>query len=401
MNGRPAAERPAGGGRPGAGDGGRAGGLSIEAIVAIESPREFRLHPRDRAVAYTAEAAGARQLFTLPLRGGYPTQLTASEKPVSDPQWSPDGRRLAYLRDNALRVVEVDGSRDVIVTSHPAGVTSPRWSPDGRRLSFISRRRGWSQVWIVDAPVPRRGRPARDPKPPEPRALTAVGVDVEDHCWLADGRSLAVAAARAPDYATGEIHLVDVETGEERWVAGSPTEWACGPRPMPDGGLLYAGDADGWFQVVALSQDGRERRVLTAGERDHGEPSGGQGYAALASPDGSRFVHHEVHDGYADLVVAPIAGTETPKRGRGRPRKNPPPVVAAAEGRAVNPTPGLWRSVGWLSDGAWIAAVGETETSAQDLWLLPVPGVAPADARPRQVTNSMPAVVTAALSPAR
>ncbi|HSL34157.1 MAG TPA: prolyl oligopeptidase family serine peptidase, partial [Candidatus Limnocylindrales bacterium] len=37
----------------------------------------------------------------------------------------------------------------------------------------------------------------------------------------------------------------------------------------------------------------------------------------------------------------------------------------------------------------------------QDLWLLPVPGVSPADARPRQVTNSMPAVVTAALSPAR
>ena len=55
-------------------------GLSIEAIVAIEPPREYRLHPRDRAVAYTAEAGGNRQLFTLPLRGGYPTQLTASEK---------------------------------------------------------------------------------------------------------------------------------------------------------------------------------------------------------------------------------------------------------------------------------------------------------------------------------
>ena len=60
--------------------------LSIEAIVAVDTPREFRLHPRDRVVAFTAEAAGARQLFTLTLRGGYPVQLTASEKPVSDPQ---------------------------------------------------------------------------------------------------------------------------------------------------------------------------------------------------------------------------------------------------------------------------------------------------------------------------
>ncbi|MEA2629862.1 MAG: hypothetical protein QOE66_81, partial [Chloroflexota bacterium] len=62
--------------------------LSIEAIVAVDAPREFRLHPRDRLVAFTADSAGARQLFTLSLRGGQPVQVTASEKPVSDPQWS-------------------------------------------------------------------------------------------------------------------------------------------------------------------------------------------------------------------------------------------------------------------------------------------------------------------------
>ena len=33
----------------------RPAGLTIEAIVAVESPREFRLHPRDRSVAYTAD----------------------------------------------------------------------------------------------------------------------------------------------------------------------------------------------------------------------------------------------------------------------------------------------------------------------------------------------------------
>ena len=383
--------------RPGGTDDGRSGGLSIEAIVAVESPREFRLHPRDRGVAYTAEAAGARQLFVLPLRGGYPTQLTASEKPVEDPQWSPDGRRLAYLREKALRLVEADGSRDTLVGEHPAGVSAPRWSPDGRRLAFVSRRRGWSQVWVVDAPVPRRGRPARDPRPAEPRGVTATGFDVEDYSWSADGRSIAVAGLRAPAYASAEIHLVDVETGEERWVAGGTEEWTSGPRPMPGGGLLYASDADGWFQVVHLSAHGRERRVLTTGEREHGEPSGAPGAAAIPSPDGSRFVHIEVHDGFVDLVVAPIAGAGQVRRGRGRPPKNPPAVVAAAEGHRINPTTGVWRSVGWLTDGAWLAAIGESETTPQDLWLLPVPGVAPAHARPRQVTNSLPAVVATAL----
>jgi dipeptidyl aminopeptidase/acylaminoacyl peptidase len=374
------------------------GGLTIEQIVAMESPREFRLQPRDRLVAYTSEAAGARQLFVLPLRGGYPVQLTASEKNVADPQWSPDGRRLAYVRDNEIRVIEADGSRDVAVTGHPAGVSAPRWSPDGLRLAFISRRRGWSQVWVVDAPVPRRGRPARDPRPPEPRQVSASGIDVEDLNWSTDGRTIAVSTQRGPDHATGEIHLVDVETGQERRVAGGVDEWASGARAMPDGGWLYAADGSGWFQTVRLAADGRERRVLTTGEREHGEPTGGVGYAALPSPDGSRFAHIEVHDGLIDLVVAPSGGGAPARRGRGRPPKNPPAIVAATEGRVVNPWPGVWRAVGWLSDGGWIAAIGESETAAQDLWLLPVPGAAHADARPRQVTNSMPAVVAASLA---
>jgi len=377
------------------------GGLTIERLVGVDSPREFRLHPRDRVAVCSQEVAGARQLMIVPLRGGSPVQVTASDKDIADPQWSSDGRRLAYTRGDEIRIVDADGGRDVLVAGHPAGVSMPRWSPDGQRIAFRSRRRGWSQVNLVDAPVPRRGRPAREPRPPEPRTLTSVGFDVEDFEWSADGTTIAVATFRAPDFALSELHLVDVATGDERRVAGSGREWAAGPRAMPGGGFLYLSDADGWFQVVRLSPDGREKTVLTTGKREHGEPSGGYGYAALPSPDGSRFVHIDIHDALIDLVVAPIGGATPVKRGRGRPPKNPPPVVAAGAGHVVNPWPGLWRSVGFVADGAWLAAIGESESRTQDLWLLPVPGVAPEGARPRQVTNSMPAVLEAAFRPDR
>jgi len=378
-----------------------AGGLTIERIVAIDSPREIRLHPRDRVAALTAEAGGARQLFTVSLRTGARTQVTGSEKDVSDPQWSPDGRRLAYVRGEEIRIVDVDGGRDVLVAGHPAGVTMPRWAPDGRRIAFVSRRRGWAQAWLVDAPVPRRGRPAKDPKPPEPRPLTSTGVDVEDIEWSADGADLAVVTFREPDHSVGEIHLVNIATGEERRIAGGGREWAAGPRAMPGGGFLYLSDVDGWFQVVRLAADGRERTVLTSGSREHGEPSGGYGYAPLPSPDGGRFTHVDIHDALIDLVVTPIGGTGPVKRGRGRPPKNPPPVVAAGAGVVVNPWPGLWRAIGWTPDGAWVAAIGESESRPQDLWVLPVPGVAPAGSRARQMTNSMPAVLAAAFAPDR
>ena len=375
--------------------------LSPEAMAAVDSPREFRLHPRDRLVAYTAEAAGARQIFTLSLRGGSPTQLTASEKPITDPQWSPDGRRLAYIREDEIWVMEADGSRVTLVAGKPGGGRHARWSPDGHRLAFISRRRGWSQVWLIDAPVPRRGRPAAEPKPPEAAVLTEAGIDVDTFEWAPDGRRIAIMGHQRPEPSdTSQIALVDVATGATEIVAGEAS-MDIGARWLADGSLLYLSDADGWFQVVRRTADGRERIVLTAGEREHGEAGGWTGFSPLPSPDGSRFVYVEVHDGEQDLILGELASGVAPKRGRGRPPKAPRTVSAAAAGRRINPWDGVWRSIGWLPDGAWVAAVGENESHPQDLWLLPVPGVAPGDARPRQVTDSLPAVLRPALAPGR
>jgi len=378
-------------------------GLTIEAIVAVDSPREFRVHPRDRVVAFTAEAAGARQVFTLSLRGtGAPmTQITASEKPVSDPQWSPDGRRLAFVRDDEIWIVEADGSRLTRVVAKPGGGREPRWSPDGRRLAFLSRRRGWSQVWLVDAPVPRRGRPQRDPRPPKATPLTRPGFDADALAWSPDGTRIAVTGQQAPDdLTTWQVAIVDVASGASEIVAGARSH-DTGAQWLPDGSLVYVSDADGWFQVIRRTADGRDRIVLTDGKREHGEPSGGYGYAPLPSPNGERVVHIEVHDGLIDLVVRSLGDGSPPKRGRGRPPKAPRTVTAATTATRISPWDGVWRATGWLPDGAWVAAIGETETRPQDLWLLPVPGVAPEGSRPRQVTDSRPAVLASAMAAGR
>jgi dipeptidyl aminopeptidase/acylaminoacyl peptidase len=333
-----------------------------------------------------------------PLRGGPPIQITASEKGVTDPQWSPDGRRLAFVRESAIWVVEADGSRQTKATEHPAGTSSPRWSPDGHRLAFLSRRRGWGQVWLVEAPVPRRGRPATNPRAPEPRPLSPSGLDVEEFDWSPDGRTIAVTGQRGDEPPeVSPINLIDVETGETRSISEG-RDWDTSPRWASDGSLLYSSDHNGWFQVVRRSPDGREVLVLTAGEHEHGEPSGSFGFAPLAAPDASKFAYVEFHDAFVDVRVAPLAGVPV-KRGRGRPPKRPRPGIV--DGQIVNPWPGVWRIVGWLPDGAWIAAIGESEARPQDLWLLPVPGTAPTGARPRQISESSPAVVAAAFAPGR
>jgi dipeptidyl aminopeptidase/acylaminoacyl peptidase len=360
-------------------------GLTIEQAAAVESPREFRLSPDGRRIAFTAEAAGARQIFLMPVRGGYPEQLTATEKPASDPQWSPDGRRIAFVRDDAIWMIDVEGSHQALVTQHPAGNRSPRWCADGHQIGFISRRRGWDQLWLVDAPVPRRGRPATRPRSPEPVPLSKAGVDVGEFVWSPDGRRVAIASQRLPDLLTSQVHIVDVASGAERLVAGEAS-WDVGPRWLPDGsGLLVVSDRDGPFQVVLVSADGRDETVLTSGQHEHGEPSGGTGWVALPSPDGKRFVHIEIRDGLIDLLVGDLpngAGGSLPDGGR--------------RSAVVSPHEGLWRIAGWLPDSSALVATGMTERTPDDLWLLPMPEVVGEGARPRQLTHSLPTVIDTA-----
>ncbi len=360
-------------------------GLTAEQAAAVEPPREFRLSPDGRRVAFTAEAAGARQVFVMSARGGYPEQVTATEKPASDPQWSPDGRRIAFVREEAIWMIDVEGSHQAVITQHPAGNRSPRWCADGHQIAFISRRRGWDQLWIVDAPVPRRGRPSTRPRSAEPQPLTPTGVDIDDFVWSPDGRSIAVTSQRLPDLLTSQIHILDVATGSERLIAGEKA-WETGPRWLPDGsGLLFASDQDGWFQIVRVSLDGKTRTVLTTGAREHADPSGGWGYAPLPSPDGKSFVHIDVHDGTADLVVA-----ELPGPGRRS-------AAGARPAAVVSPSEGMWLAVGWLPDSSAILAVGRSERAPDDLWLLPVPSAAAVDvSKPRRLTHSLPYVVDTA-----
>jgi len=80
---------------------------------------------------------------------------------VSDPQLSPDGKQIAYVKTvieektkeyrSTIWIVPADGSgKPRPFTSGPKRDTSPRWSPDGTKLAFVSDRTDEKQIWIME-----------------------------------------------------------------------------------------------------------------------------------------------------------------------------------------------------------------------------------------------------------
>jgi dipeptidyl aminopeptidase/acylaminoacyl peptidase len=109
---------------------------------------------------------------------------------VSDPQPSPDGRRVAFVvssldvdadrRRTDIWVVDRSGGIPQQLTTHTAGDFSPRWTPDGESLYFLSTRSGSSQVWRLDA-VGGEATP-----------VTELPLDVANLTLSPDGTHLAV-----------------------------------------------------------------------------------------------------------------------------------------------------------------------------------------------------------------
>src|SRR5262245_8326137 len=66
---------------------------------------------------------------------------------VADPQISPDGSQVAFVRvtidekkdayETAIWIVKADGSEPARALTSGIRDNSPRWSPDGRRLAFV------------------------------------------------------------------------------------------------------------------------------------------------------------------------------------------------------------------------------------------------------------------------
>lgn len=246
----------------------------------------------DQAVELAAFALSGR-LFVAELRAGTARELPTAG-PVVDPRPSPDGRRVAYVAEGALRVVDADGGNDralaepdgdevtwglaeFIAQEEMARNRGFWWSPDSERL--LAARVDETPVqrwWIADPAHPNR-RPAEIAYPAAGTAnavvtLALVGLDgsrvavewdreaypylARVH-WSAAGAPVLLVQAR--DQRSQLFLAVDTVSGRTQPVhAEEDQDWlelfAGVPAWTPDGKLVRIAEEAG-------------ARVLVVGDR--------------------------------------------------------------------------------------------------------------------------------------
>ncbi|MBI3663447.1 MAG: S9 family peptidase [Acidobacteria bacterium] len=279
--------------------------LTAQDTLRIASVGGPRISPDGTRVAYTVseipkfdkdkEWKSATQVWVAPVAGGTARQFTRGEKNASAPEWSPDGKYLAFLTDREKEgerqvwMAWADGGEAWEVTSHEGGVSGFRFSPDGKLLLSatdqaskeeeekikvrddtieIDRNLRMTHLWLWDI------------EKKEEKRLTEGEFTTSDARWSPDGVRISYVTNPTPKADDGDltdIWILTVATGEKKKLVenAGPDQSA---RWSPDGKWIAYTTADAAGGVkqshlnVISADGGTPRRLTTNFELDASTP---------------------------------------------------------------------------------------------------------------------------------
>ena len=219
-------------------------GPAIDHLTLSTGFQQLALSPDAKKVAFTVRgevfAASAKD-------GGEAARVTSTPGAEEQLAWAPDSRRLAYSsdRDGAWHLYLYDfGTRtETQLTRGPANDVTPRWSPDGRKIAFV---RGGRSLHVLDVATNIDRQIVANTSLSRPPFVDERGI-----AWSPDGLVLAyVTTEGAKQFAN--VFMVAADGGTPRQVS-----WLSNSN---GGGLSWS--ADGTFLTLASGQRTEEGQVV-------------------------------------------------------------------------------------------------------------------------------------------
>lgn len=243
------------------------------------------------------------QLYAMNPDGTGQRRLTVLPGVALGAHWSPDGTKLAYsyvpASDGAdvepivqIHIMNADGSGDrVLATEMPA--SDPVWSPDGSRIAFVGSEDDVYDVFVMNADGTRMEQLTADP-------ATDFAI-----AWTPDGSALLYNSNANGDH---DIVRFDLSTRAVTSVTTGPSN-DYEPAISPDGTrIAFTSDRRGQnsYDVWLAGIDGSDPVRLTVGTNDEV----GDSYMPTWSPDGTRIAFASNRTGDFEVYSMPIAGGE-------------------------------------------------------------------------------------------
>jgi serine/threonine-protein kinase len=219
-------------------------------------------------IAYFAFPDAPPRFLTLVDRSGNGRRLAIPPGSFRHPRLSPDGSRLALNRDSDLWVLNLRTSAWSRLTTND-DITEPQWSPDGRRLAHTV----FDSASGYNPPALRNADGGGDL-----RVIRSLVGDGWISDWSPDGRRLAVYGGKVGM----NVAVVDLDSAEAVHPVTSTAAVSRNARFSPDGRwLAYQSNETGRMQVYVISYPelSQKQAVSTEGGTEPAwRPRGGELY---------------------------------------------------------------------------------------------------------------------------
>lgn len=285
---------------------------------------------KDGRLAFSKYVGGVAAVYVAKSDGTNAKRITFGVWDVG-PIWSPDGKWIAFSRDNGnydVVIAPADSGAERIVAGTPANEMATAWLPDASGLLFVRNTERGSDLWIYhpadsssaklfDAPGLLDGYPSPDGKwiaytksqngkatiwlwdreKKTHRQLTTEGFEALSYrCFSPDSRSLVYISTRS---GTADIWRLDVATGERTQLTHDVAEDNA-PRWSPDGSrIVFMSQRGGQPDIWVMSNGDADAQRLTNDALAKDSPDW--------TPDGKSVVA-QVALGHQHLYALPMDG---------------------------------------------------------------------------------------------
>ena len=232
-----------------------------------------------------------------------PPQPAANEKPYfTEPAISPDHSEIAFVSGGDIWTVPATGGDARLLISHPANESQPQYSPDGRTMAFISDRTGGGDIYLLTLASGAL------------RRLTFDDGNENLDSWSRDGQWLYFTSS-SREIAGGDIWRVRATGGMPMQVSADRFTNEFGAVPTPDGqSIAFSARGNGpgqWWRNGHSHLDESEiwlMKGLSTTSYEKLVDAGSKNYWPMWAADGKSLFFMSDRSGSENLWTKPLSG---------------------------------------------------------------------------------------------